>query len=57
MGRVVPILVCPLLRHPLFTLLLEAKIILVTLFHTIATMEPHELSLRLGLGLLTWFQN
>jgi hypothetical protein len=53
MGRVVPILVPPLLCHPLFSLLLEAKLIIVTLFPTIATMEPHELRLRLGLGLLT----
>jgi hypothetical protein len=27
----------------------------VTLFPTIATMEPHKLMLRLRLGLLTWF--
>jgi hypothetical protein len=55
MGTVVPILVRPLLCHPLFPLSLEAKLILVTLFPTIATMEPHKLRLRLGLGLLTWF--
>jgi hypothetical protein len=50
MGRVVPILVRPLLCHPLFPLPLEAKLILVALFPTIATMEPHKLRLRLGLG-------
>jgi hypothetical protein len=55
MRRVVPILVRSLLCHPLLTLPLEAKLILVTLFPTIATMEPHKLRLRLGLGLLTWF--
>jgi hypothetical protein len=55
MGRVVPILDRPLLCHPLFSLPLEAKLILVTLFPTIATMETHEIRLRLGLGLLTWF--
>jgi hypothetical protein len=55
MGRVVPILVRPLLCHPFLTLPLEAKIILVTLFPTIATMEPHKLRLRLRLGLFTWF--
>jgi hypothetical protein len=55
MGRVVPILVPPLLCYPLFPLPLEAKLILVTLFPTIATTEPHKLRLRLGLGLLTWF--
>jgi hypothetical protein len=55
MGRVVPILVRPLLCHPLFPLLLEAKLILVALFPTIATMKPHKHRLRLGLGLLTWF--
>jgi hypothetical protein len=57
MGRVVPILVRPLLCHPFLTLPLEEKLILVTLFPTIATMEPHKLRLRLRLrlGLLTWF--
>jgi hypothetical protein len=34
---------------------LEAKLTLVTISPTIVTMEPHELGLRLGLGLLTWF--
>jgi hypothetical protein len=38
MGRVVPILVRPLLCHPLFPLPLEAKLILVTLFSTIAKL-------------------
>jgi hypothetical protein len=55
MERVVPILVRPLLSHPFLTLPLEAKLILVTLFPTIATMELHKLRLRLGLWLLTWF--
>jgi hypothetical protein len=55
MRRVVPILVRPLLFHPFLTLPLEAKLILVTLFPTIATMEPHKFRFRLGLGLLTWF--
>jgi hypothetical protein len=55
MGRVVPILVRPLHCHPLFPLSLEAKLILVTLFPAIATMEPHKFRFRLGLGLLTWF--
>jgi hypothetical protein len=47
MGRVVPILVRPLLSHPLFSLPLEAKLILAALFPTIATMKPHKLQLRL----------
>jgi hypothetical protein len=34
---------------------LEAKLILVTLFPTIAIVEPHKLRLRLRLGLFTWF--
>jgi hypothetical protein len=55
MGRVVPILVHPLLCHPFLTLPLEAKLILVALFPTTATMEPHKLRLRLRLGLFTWF--
>jgi hypothetical protein len=46
MGGVVPILVRPLLCHPLFPLPLEAKLILVTLFPTIATNLT-----SLGLGL------
>jgi hypothetical protein len=55
MGRVVPILVHPLLCHPFLTLPLDAKLILVTLFPIIATMEPHKLRLRLMLGLFIWF--
>jgi hypothetical protein len=54
MGRVVPILVHPLLCHPFLTLPLEAKLILVTLFPTIATMKLYGLRLRLRMGLLTW---
>jgi hypothetical protein len=50
MGRVVPILVRPLLCHPFFPLPLEAKLILVTLFPTIATTKPHKLRFRLGWG-------
>jgi hypothetical protein len=49
MGRVVPILVGPLICHLFLTLPLEAKLILVTLFPTIATMEPHKFRLRFGL--------
>jgi hypothetical protein len=45
----------PLLCHPFLTLPLEAKLILVTLFPTIATMKPHKLRLRLRLELFTWF--
>jgi hypothetical protein len=52
MERVVPMLVRPLLCHPLFPLPLEAKLILVTLFPTMAITEPHKLRFRLGLGLL-----
>jgi hypothetical protein len=55
MGRVVLILVRPLLCHPLLTLPLEAKLILVTIFPTIATMKLYGLRLRLRMGLLTWF--
>jgi hypothetical protein len=51
MGRVVHILVCPLLRHPLLSLPLEAKLILVTIFPTIATIKLY----GLRMGLLTWF--
>jgi hypothetical protein len=50
MGSVVPILVRPLLCHPLLMLPLEAKLILMTIFPTIATMEPHKLRLSLGWG-------
>jgi hypothetical protein len=52
---VVLVLVSPLLRHSLLSLPLEAKLILVTISPTIATMKPHELRLRLEMGLLTWF--
>jgi hypothetical protein len=51
MGRVVPILVRPLLCHPLLTLPLEAKLILVIIFAAIATMKLY----GLRMGLLTWF--
>jgi hypothetical protein len=54
-GRVVLVLVSPLLRRSLLTLPLEAKLILVTISPTIVTMKPHELRFRLGLGQLTWF--
>jgi hypothetical protein len=47
---VVLVLVSPLLRHSLISLPLEAKLILMTISSTIATMEPHKLSLGLGLG-------
>jgi hypothetical protein len=46
MGRVVPILVCPLLCHPFLSLPLEAKLILVTISSTIAIMEPHKFRLK-----------
>jgi hypothetical protein len=52
---VVLVLVNPLLRHSLLSLPLEAKLILMAISPTIATMEPHKLRLRLGLRLLTWF--
>jgi hypothetical protein len=39
----------------LVSLPLEAKLILVAISPTIATMKPHGLRFRLGLGLLTWF--
>jgi hypothetical protein len=55
MGRVVPILVSPLLLHSLLTLPLEAKLTLVTISPTIVTMESHKLRFRLRLGLFTWF--
>jgi hypothetical protein len=44
---VVLVLVSPLLRHSLLSLLLEAKLIIMAIFPTIATMEPHKLRLRL----------
>jgi hypothetical protein len=55
MERIVPILVHPLLCHPLLKLPIEAKLNLMAIFPTIATLVPHKLRLRLGLGLLTWF--
>jgi hypothetical protein len=55
MGRVVPILVSPLLCHSLLTLPLKAKLTLVTISSTIGTMKLYGLRLRLGMGLLTWF--
>jgi type IV secretory pathway TrbD component len=54
-GRVVLVLVSPLLRHSLLTLPLEAKLTLVTISTTIATMKLYGLRLRLGIGLLIWF--
>jgi hypothetical protein len=54
-GRVVLVLVSPLLRHSLLSLPLEVKLILMAISPAIATMEPHKLRIRLGLGLLTWF--
>jgi hypothetical protein len=50
-GRVVLVLVSPLLRHSLPSLPLEAKLLLMAISPTIATMEPH----KLRFGLLTWF--
>jgi hypothetical protein len=47
---VVLVLVSPLLHHSLLSLPLEAKLILMAISPTIATMEPHKLRLRLGLG-------
>jgi hypothetical protein len=52
-GRVVLVLVSPLLRHSLLTRPLEEKLTLVTISSTIVTMKPYELRFRLGLGLLT----
>jgi hypothetical protein len=54
-GRVVLVLVSPLLCHSLLTLLLEAKLALVTISPTIVTMKPHGLRFSLGMRLLTWF--
>jgi hypothetical protein len=53
--RVVLVLVSPLLRHSLLSHPLEAKLILMAISPTIATMEPHKLWLRLGMWLLTRF--
>jgi hypothetical protein len=52
---VILVLVRPLLRHSLLTLLLEAKLTLVTISPTIVTMKAFGLSLRLGMGLLLGF--
>jgi hypothetical protein len=54
-GRVVLVLVNPLLRHSLLTLPLDAKLTLVAISPTIATMKIYGLRLRLGMGLLIWF--
>jgi hypothetical protein len=54
-GRVVLVLVSPLLRHSLLSLPLEAKLILMAISLTMDTMEPHKLRFRLGFGLLTSF--
>jgi hypothetical protein len=54
-GRVVLVLVSPLLHHSHLSLSLEAELILMAISPTIATMETHKLRLRLGLWLLTWF--
>jgi hypothetical protein len=55
MRWVVPVLVCPLLCHFLLTPLLEAKLTLVTISPTIATMKLYGFRLRFGMGLLIWF--
>jgi hypothetical protein len=47
---VVLVLVIPLLRHSLLSLPLEAKLILVAISPTIATMKHHKLRLDLGWG-------
>jgi type IV secretory pathway TrbD component len=52
---VVLVLVSPLLRHSLLTLPLEAKLTLVTISATIATIKLYGLRLRLEMGLLIWF--
>jgi hypothetical protein len=54
MRWVVPVLVHQLLSHPLLTLPLESKVILVTICTTIPTIDPDGFWFRLGLGLLTW---
>jgi hypothetical protein len=54
-GGVVLVLVSPLLRHSLLSLPLEAKLILMAISPTIATMKPHKLGFRHRLGLFTWF--
>jgi hypothetical protein len=52
-GGVILVPVSPLLRHSLLSVPLEAKLIFMAISSTIATMEPHNLSFGLGLGLLT----
>jgi Zn-dependent protease with chaperone function len=54
-GRVILVFVSPLLCHSLLSLRLEAKLILMAISPTIATMEPHKLRFRLGMGFLSWF--
>jgi hypothetical protein len=54
-GEVILVFVSPLLRHSLLSLPLEAKLILMAISPTIATMKPHKLRFGLGLWLLTWF--
>jgi hypothetical protein len=54
-GKLVLVLVSPLLCHSLLSLPLQAKLILMAISPTIATMEPHKLRLRLGMWLLTRF--
>jgi hypothetical protein len=49
------VLVSPLLRHSLLSLTFEAKLILVPISPTIATMKLYGLRLRLGMRLLFWF--
>jgi hypothetical protein len=53
--RVVLVLISLLLRHSLLSLPLEAKLILMTISPTIATMKPHKLRFRLGFGLSLGF--
>jgi hypothetical protein len=48
---VVLVLVSPLLRYSLLSLPLEAKLILMAISPTIATMKPYGLRFRLGMGL------
>jgi hypothetical protein len=54
-GRVVLILVSPLLLHSLFPLPLEAKLILRAISPTIVTMKPYGIRFKLGMGLFIWF--
>jgi hypothetical protein len=54
-GRVVLVPVSPILCHSLLSLRLEAKLILMAISPTIATIEPHKLRPRLGMWLLTRF--